>query len=47
MYQYELAEDIKQRFHAELIKVKNGGHLNHKTGYLKFPLVLEKLKEIF
>jgi predicted alpha/beta hydrolase family esterase len=43
---YWQAEEIQKRFGAELIKIENGGHLNHKTGYTQFPLVLEKLKEM-
>jgi predicted alpha/beta hydrolase family esterase len=43
---YELAEDIKKRFGAELIKVEGGLHLNEKAGYKEFPLVLKKLKEV-
>ncbi len=36
-------EKIKDRFDAELTIVLKGGHLNQKSGYLTFPLVLEKL----
>ncbi len=43
---FEQAEEIRDRFDAELIKIEKGGHLNAKTGYTQFPLVLEKLKEM-
>ena len=43
---YLQAEEIEKRLGAELIKIYNGGHLNAKTGYTEFPLVLEKLKEL-
>jgi len=43
---YSQAEEIEKRLGAELIKIHNGGHLNEKTGYNNFPLVLKKLKEL-
>ena len=43
---YWQAEEIEKRFGAKLIKVQNGGHLNEKTGYKEFPLVLETVKEL-
>ncbi len=43
---YEQAEEIRNRFDAELIKIHNGEHLNEEAGYTEFPLVLDKLKEI-
>jgi len=43
---YWQAEEIEKRFGAELTKVNNGGHLNEKSEYKEFPLVLEKLKEM-
>jgi len=43
---YEQSQEMENLFGAEMIKIHKGGHLNEKTGYTKFPLVLEKLKQI-
>ena len=43
---YVQAEELRDRFDADLTTIHNGGHLNEKTGYTEFPLLLEKLKEI-
>jgi len=43
---WEQAEELEKKLGAELVKVHEGGHLNEKSGYKEFPLVLEKLKEL-
>ncbi len=40
------AEELRDRFAAELITIHNGQHLNEKAGYTEFPLVLDTLKEM-
>ena|SRR3989338_440592 len=39
-------ELLRNKLNAELIIVKNAGHLNEGGGYIELPIVLEKLKEI-
>lgn len=41
-----LALEIQDRLHAELITIENGGHLNEKSGYKEFPLLLETIQKI-
>lgn len=42
----EKTERMAKILSAELIFVKNAGHFNAKAGYIKFPLLLEKIKEV-
>lgn len=44
---FSQAEELRDLFGAELITIHNGLHLNEKAGYLDFPLLLEKIKDIF
>ncbi len=39
-------EKLAEKFGVKLIRVKNAGHFNATSGYIKFDLLLEKLKEI-
>lgn len=43
---YDHAEELRDKFGAELIKFPNGQHLNEKAGFKQFPLVLEHLNQI-
>ncbi len=38
------AEDLAKNLGAEVILVKNGGHLNAEAGFTKFDLLLQKIK---
>ncbi|MBI1973690.1 serine hydrolase family protein [Candidatus Micrarchaeota archaeon] len=41
-----MGEEIAGNLNAELIIVHNAGHFNAAAGYTKFPLLLEKIKEV-
>ena len=41
----EKGRELAKNIGAEIIMVKNGGHLNKESGYTKFTLLLEKIKE--
>jgi len=38
------AEELARNLGTEVILVKNAGHFNEKAGYIKFDLLLEKIK---
>jgi uncharacterized protein len=40
------ARDVAEKANAELIIIPGGGHLNTDAGYLKFPLLLDKIREL-
>ncbi|MDP2946614.1 MAG: alpha/beta hydrolase [Nanoarchaeota archaeon] len=40
----EKAEELAKNLSVEVILVKNAGHFNEKAGYIKFNLLLEKIK---
>lgn len=40
------AELLCDKFGAELVVIKGGGHMNAKAGYYELPIVLEKLEEL-
>lgn len=42
----EKGEELVRRLSAERIFVKGAGHFNLESGYDKFPLLVEKLKEV-
>jgi len=39
------AEELAKSLNAELIIVKNAGHFNKASGYIKFELLLEKINK--
>ncbi len=41
----EKGRELAKNIGTELILVKGGGHLNLDSGYHRFPLILEKIKE--
>ena len=43
---YAQAEFMSEKLNAQLICIKNGGHLNESAGFLKLPEVLESILEI-
>ncbi len=42
----ERGEELAKNLNAELIIVKNAGHINKKSGYTEFEFLLEKLKNV-
>ncbi len=38
-------EQLAKQLHVKLILVKNAGHFNERAGYLKFPQLLEDVKQ--
>jgi uncharacterized protein len=42
----EKAIELKEKLNAELILIRGAGHFNESAGYLEFPELLEKIKEI-
>jgi len=38
------AKDLAKNLGVDVILVKNAGHFNQATGYIKFPLLLEMIK---
>lgn len=40
----EKAEELAKNLGVDVILVKNAGHFNEKAGYIKFELLLEKIK---
>lgn len=42
----EIAQRMRDQFGAELVVFSGAGHFNEKSGHLKVPEVLEKLKEL-
>jgi len=43
----EISEDLAQKLGVEPELIKNAGHFNEKSGYNKFELLLERIKEEF
>lgn len=42
----EMAKDLAKNLDANLILVKGAGHFNSESGYTKFPLLLESIKNL-
>jgi len=42
----EKAKELAKKLNTKIILVKNAGHFNKSSGYIKFELLLEKIKEI-
>lgn len=42
----EKAEELAKNLGVEVILIKNAGHFNEKSGYNKFELLLEKIKDV-
>ena len=40
----EKARELAKNLNANLTVIRNGGHLNEKSGYLRFDLLLEEIK---
>ncbi|MEK6963866.1 MAG: alpha/beta fold hydrolase [Nanoarchaeota archaeon] len=41
-----MGEDISEKLDGQFILVKNAGHFNKEAGYVKFELLLERIKEV-
>lgn len=42
----KLGQDLAKNLEADLILVKNGGHIGSKAGFTEFPLLLNNIKEL-
>ncbi|MBS3055023.1 MAG: serine hydrolase family protein [Candidatus Aenigmarchaeota archaeon] len=42
----EWDKKLKKRLNAKLFILKNAGHINEDAGYLKFPLLFDKIKKL-